>query len=319
MNRVSPTALSPRAHNSTPVQRESFRHRARLSDTIRDVLVTMCFFGDAEIPVQLLCGLADSAILSEALDALVACMSIRSILSVSHIKMDSSLRKRMRLEVSALPDGPEYLDFVLNALSSELPAAFTQKDALQVGHNINAHILSTLRAAMGISVERDVCQKAAYLAVRVTGYLHAAGQYAIAVGFMATFRRWCQQQFPTEFQMLTGMREKECTALRLQGDSHNALRFARDIYHTRRQAYGKDDEKTLCSLNSKGLIYYDLGNNSSASRCLHTAYESNAGLFGETHANTLVSANNLGLVYQSQGYHEDASDMFRRSLTHSKE
>jgi tetratricopeptide (TPR) repeat protein len=292
----------------------SQQDRIQLTKTIEDVISTASFFDDSYVPVELLAKLADPAMLSEALSALVACMSFDPTYSPSYVKLNTNLRQRMQSQLLVSLSGQVYLNHALDALCSRFPTTFTHQRTMRIGQELHLHVLSTVSAASGYSLERDIFLRVASLTFHVCRYLLAAGRYTVISGLLSTFRQRFLPELRADLDLDTRLRGKECVTMKLQGNVSDALRISRDIYHLRREAFGMMNERTIHSLNNKGLLYHATGDYASANRCLSEALDLHAEMQGNDHPDTLITANNLGIILQSQGRYNDANLLFSRSL-----
>jgi serine/threonine protein kinase/tetratricopeptide (TPR) repeat protein len=87
---------------------------------------------------------------------------------------------------------------------------------------------------------------------------------------------------------------------------------------TRREVLGDDDPKTLESINSMGMLLYEMGRYEEALVYFRAAVEGNRRTLGDDHPRTLSSINNLGGLLFGMGRLDEALVYFREALEGSR-
>ncbi|MDZ4163811.1 MAG: CHAT domain-containing tetratricopeptide repeat protein [Smithellaceae bacterium] len=93
-----------------------------------------------------------------------------------------------------------------------------------------------------------------------------------------------------------------------------ALPFARLALDMLQKTVGKENPKTLRSMNNIAVIHINLGEMKTAEKILREVLETAKAVLGENHQSVATNMSNLGNVLAAQGRHNDANKLFASAI-----
>ncbi|KAG9380820.1 kinesin light chain [Pyrenophora tritici-repentis] len=289
-------------------------YQFRNGSVAQSLLAMLSFFDNAKVSMQYLRNMFDQESLYLAVADLLSKSLLRQDLPGDAIQIDSSAQEIIRSELMMSNDGSRHLVFAIQSLTKGFREHLTRPRTLRRVSSLHMHVSTVLNTAMESPPELVNFAGAATLAVHYCMYLITMGYFKKALKFVLMFQNWGERVLHAHFDAKTSLRAKEAVARVLQGDNDTALHIFHRINRSRTRNLGKDDIRTLHSINGLGLAYHAVGDNERAAQYHQKALVAKNATLGSNDPDTLVTANNLGIVLQSQGDNKAAHKLFSRSL-----